>query len=137
MPHWTNGSDRMRVLMVDDDAAYLSACATILRADCHDVVTCSDFNEGRRRLAADHFDALIADVRLGAYNGLHLIALAPPSMLKIALTAFLDPVICRDAEQAGARFVVKPSDCASVSALLSQRSLESLQPVASAPQTVA
>ena len=120
MPHWTNSSDRMRVLMVDDDESYLSACAMILRADCHDVVTCSDFNEGRRRLAADHFDALIADVRLGAYNGLHLIALAPPSMLKIALTAFLDPVLCRDAEQAGARFVVKPSDCASVSALLSQ-----------------
>jgi DNA-binding NtrC family response regulator len=121
MPHWTN-SDRMRVLMVDDDESYLSACAMILRADCHDVVTCSDFNEGRRRLAADHFDALIADVRLGAYNGLHLIALAPPSMLKIALTAFLDPVICRDAEEAGARFVVKPADCASVSALLSQSS---------------
>jgi hypothetical protein len=31
-------------------------------------------------------------------------------------------VICRDAEQAGARFVVKPADCASVSALLSQNS---------------
>ena len=123
MPHWTNSSDRMRVLMVDDDESYLSACAMILRATaCHDVVTCSDFNEGRRRLAADHFDALIADVRLGAYNGLHLIALAPPSMLKIALTAFLDPVLCRDAEQAGARFVVKPADCASVSALLSQSS---------------
>ena len=101
MPHWTNSSDRMRVLMVDDDESYLSACAMILRADCHDVVTCSDFNEGRRRLAADHFDALIADVRLGAYNGLHLIALAPPSMLKIALTAFLDPVLCRDANRPG------------------------------------
>jgi two-component system, NtrC family, response regulator AtoC len=110
----------MRVLIVDDDAAYLSACAAILRADCHDVVTCSDFKEGRRRLAEDHFDALITDVRLGAYNGLHLIALAPPSMPKIALTAFLDPVIRRDAEQAGARFVVKPADCASVSALLLQ-----------------
>jgi DNA-binding NtrC family response regulator len=110
----------MRVLMVDDDTAYLSGCATILRADGHDVVTCSDFNEGRRQLAEDHFDALITDVRLGAYNGLHLIALAPPSMIKIALSAFADPVICRDAEQAGARFVAKPTDCASVSALLSQ-----------------
>ena len=112
--------ERMRVLMVDDDVAYLSACATILREDCHDVVTCSDFSEGRRRLAEDHFDALITDVRLGAYNGLHLIALAPPSMIKIALSAFHDPVIRRDAEQAGARFVVKPADCASVSALLAQ-----------------
>jgi DNA-binding response OmpR family regulator len=110
--------ERMRVLLVDDDAAYLSACATILSADGHDVVACSNFDEGRRQLGMDHFDALIADVRLGAYNGLHLIALAAPSLTKIALSAFLDPVIRRDAEEVGARFVVKPADCASVSALL-------------------
>src|SRR4051812_16310092 len=108
----------MRVLLVDDDAAYLSACAFILRADGHDVVTCSDFDEGRRRLAQDDFDALITDVRLDAYNGLHLIALAARSMITIALSAFHDAVIRRDAEQAGARFVVKPADCASISALL-------------------
>ena len=41
-------------------------------------------------------------------------------MTKIALSAFLDPVIQRDAEQAGARFVVKPTETASVSALLRQ-----------------
>jgi hypothetical protein len=46
-----------------------------------------------------------------------MIALAAPSMFKIALSAFLDPVSRRDAEQAGARFVVKPADYASVSAL--------------------
>ena len=108
----------MRVLLIDDDAGYLSACATVLRDDGHDVVTCSDFDEGRRQLVQDHFDALITDVRLGAYNGLHLIAVAAPSMIKIALSAFPDPVIRRDAEQAGAQFVVKPSDCASISGLL-------------------
>ena len=110
----------MRVLMIDDDPEYMGLCTIILQDDGHEVTACSDFNEGRRLLANAHFDALLADVRLGAYNGLHLIALAPPSMLKIALSAFLDPVIRRDAEQAGARFVVKPADCASVSALLSQ-----------------
>jgi DNA-binding response OmpR family regulator len=108
----------MRVLMVDDDAGYLSACATILTDDGHDVVACADFAEGRRYLAEDHFDALITDVRLGAFNGLHLIALAPLSMIKIALSAFADPVIRRDAEQAGAQLVVKPANCAWVSALL-------------------
>jgi DNA-binding NtrC family response regulator len=108
----------MRVLIIDDDAAYLSACSSILSGDGHDVVACANFDEGRRRLAHDTFDALIADVRLGAYNGLHLITLAAPSMIKIVVSAFLDTVIRRDAEQAGARFVVKPNDCASVSALL-------------------
>ena len=111
---------KSRVLMVDDDQEYLGFCAIIFRDDGHHVTACSDFNEGRRLLAADHFEALIADVRLGAYNGLHLIALAAPSMIKIALSAFLDPVIRRDAEQAGARFLVKPTNCASISALLSE-----------------
>ena len=108
----------MRVLIIDDDEAYLRACTTILSEDGHDVVACGNFSDGRRRLALESFDALIADVRLGAYNGLHLITLAAPSMIKIVLSAFLDTVIRRDAEQAGARFVIKPSDCASVSALL-------------------
>jgi DNA-binding NtrC family response regulator len=111
---------KSRVLMVDDDQQYLGFCTIILRDDGHDVTACSEFNEGRRLLADDHFDALIADVRLGAYNGLHLIALAHPSMIKIVLSAFLDPVIRRDAEQAGARFLVKPVDCPSISELLSQ-----------------
>ena len=111
----------MRVLMVDDDADYLSLCAMVLEDDGHDVMTCSTFDEGRRQLAEDHFDALITDVRLGAYNGLHLIALAAPSTTKIALSAFLDPVIRRDAEEAGARFILKPTDCASISALFPQR----------------
>ena len=108
----------MRVLIVDDDEAYLSACTAVLSDDGHHVVACGNFDEGRRRLADEAFDALIADVRLGAYNGLHLISLAAPSTTKIAISAFLDAVICRDAEQAGARFVVKPSNCALVSALL-------------------
>ena len=108
----------MRVLIIDDDQEYLSLCTIILRDDGHDVVACSHFQEGRRRLAQEHFDALIADVRLGAYNGLHLITLAAPSMTKIVLSAVHDTVIRRDAEQAGARFVLKPWDCASLSALL-------------------
>jgi DNA-binding response OmpR family regulator len=118
----------MRVLMVDDDQAYLGLCTIILRDDGHDVTPCSDFDEGRRLLADDHFDALITDVRLGAYNGLHLIALAGPLVIKIAMSAFLDPVIRRDAGQAGARFMVKPTDCASISALLLQEHHDSKAP---------
>ena len=79
---------KSRVLMVDDDREYLGVCIIIFRDAGRHVTACSDFNEGRRQLAEDHFDALIADVRLGAYNGLHLIALAAPSMIKIALSAF-------------------------------------------------
>ena len=110
----------MRVLMIDDDQEYLGLCTMVLRDDGHDVIACWNFSEARRLLTEDHFDVLITDVRLGPYNGLHLITVAAPSMTKIALSAYLDPVIRRDAEQAGARFVVKPADCASISALLLQ-----------------
>ena len=112
----------MRVLIIDDDQEYLSLCTIILREDGHEVVPCNHFDEARRRLAREQFDALIADVRLGDYNGLHLITLAPPSTTtKIAMSSVLDLVIRRDAEQAGARFVLKPTDCASMSALLPRR----------------
>jgi DNA-binding response OmpR family regulator len=111
----------MRVLLVDDDAAYLHACTTVLTRDGHDVVPCGDFHEARRRLAQQTFDVLIADVRLGAYNGLHLITLAAPWMIRIALTAVPDSGTRRDAEQAGARFMAKPTDCASISGLLDSR----------------
>jgi DNA-binding response OmpR family regulator len=118
---WCSNRGRsMRVLIIDDDPAYLSACATVLRDDGHDVVASSDFNEGRQLLAGEgRFEALVTDVRLGAYNGLHLIVLAAPSVVaKIALSAVVDPVIQREAERLGARFVVKPTKAASVSALL-------------------
>jgi hypothetical protein len=50
---------------------------------------------------------------------MHLIVLAAPSVVaKIALSAVVDPVIQREAERLGARFVVKPTKAASVSALL-------------------
>ena len=107
----------MRVLVVDDSPVFLTACVAVLTQDGHDVVAAGSFEEGRRSLTRS-VNALIADVRLGADNGLHLITLAPPATLTIAISAFLDGVLRRDAEQAGARFVLKPANIAALSALL-------------------
>jgi len=113
----------MRVLVVDDSPAYLAACVGVLTDDGHEVVGVGSFEEGRRSLAHDRFDGLIADVRLGAYNGLHLIILAPATTLTIAISAFVDDVLRRDAEQVGARFLVKPTNPAALSALLIPQSV--------------
>ena len=93
----------MRVLVIEDNPAYLAACVAVLTEDGHAVIACGSFEEGQHWLAQDVFDALIADVRLGPYNGLHLITLAPPATIKVAISAFPDGVLCRYAEQVGAR----------------------------------
>lgn len=108
----------MRMLIVDDDRDYLTACAAVLGADGHDVTVAGSFDEGRRLLAHANIDLLIVDVRLGAYNGLHLLALAPPSVGKVAMSAFADRMLQREAEQFGGRFVEKPGDYASLIAML-------------------
>lgn len=108
----------MRLLIVDDDRDYLTACAAVLGADGHDVTVAGSFDEGRRLLAYSTIDLLIVDVRLGAYNGLHLLALAPPAVGKVAMSAFADHMLQREAEQFGGRFIQKPGDYASLIAML-------------------
>ena len=108
----------MRVLLVDDNPAYLLGCLIVLMHAGHQVVGCGSFEQARRYMDQGAFDVLITDVRLGAYNGLQLVIRAPSTTMKIAMSAFGDPALRREAAQAGARFVEKPSDCTALAALL-------------------
>ena len=51
-----------------------------------------------------------------------------PTTLTIAISAFLDGVLRRDAEQAGARFVLKPPNIAAISELLGPASTSESSP---------
>jgi two-component system response regulator YesN len=56
-------------------------------------------------------DALITDVRLGAFNGLQLAVMArdiQPNIQVIVFSGFDDPVLRADAERIGATYLVKP-----------------------------
>ena len=80
------------------------------RAGC-EVVPCRTFEEARERLLAETFDAMVADVRLGAFNGLQLAVIArdrDPKMKIIVFSGFDDPVLRDEAHQLGADYVVKP-----------------------------
>ena len=59
-------------------------------------------------LAESQPDLLITDVRLDAYNGLHLVAMAPRPIPAIVVTGFADPSIEADARRLGADYLVKP-----------------------------
>src|SRR5579871_2595092 len=96
------------VLIVDDDYAIRTTMARLLALEGYRVLTADSFEEGR--LALDDFlpDMLIVDVRLGAFNGLQLVATANGSIPTIVMTGHDDVTIKRAAYRFGAEYFVKP-----------------------------
>ena len=99
------------VVVVDDDESLLRVLAIGLEhAGC--VVTAFNrFEDAKKFLAAATPDILITDVRLGGSNGLHLVVMSKlrhPEMTAVVMTGYDDVVLKKDAEAAGAYYVVKP-----------------------------
>lgn len=103
MPHKT--------LIVDDDASLLDAIERAFAEAGEEVVAASSFDEARRALQTDRFDALITDVRLGEFNGLQLAVMGRdthPDMRIVVFSGFDDPVLRTEADHVGADYLVKP-----------------------------
>ncbi|MEO5894990.1 MAG: response regulator [Vicinamibacterales bacterium] len=100
-----------RVLVVDDEPSLLEAINIAFTRAGRDVVTCRTFEDGRERLLNDHFDVMVTDVRLGAFNGLQLAVIARdkhPEMKIIVFSGFDDPVLREEADHLRASYVLKP-----------------------------
>ena len=111
------------VVVVDDDRSLLQLLDRWLTAAGYSTELYDEFESARVRLAAGAPDILITDVRLGAYNGLHLVVMAKlrnPAITAIVLTGFDDHVLQHDAVSAGASFMLKPVGA--------ERLLEAVQP---------
>lgn len=101
------------VLVVDSHAAELSATAAILETAGYQVARALGFEEGRRSLDSVQPAVLITSVRLGSFNGLHLIVrsrVSRPSMAAILTHDVSDPVLEREARMQDAIFLSKPWD---------------------------
>src|SRR6185295_8766308 len=72
----TDRQPRQKILIVDDDPSLLEALERALRDAGEEVVAQGSFEDARRALRTTAFDALITDVRLGAFNGLQLAVMA-------------------------------------------------------------
>src|SRR5256885_3270187 len=95
---------RKRLLLVESNHDRLAMLAQASRWVAT-VDSYSDFAAARRRLLADPPDLLVTNIRLGAYNGLHLVHLAAASGFAtrtIVYTDAPDPVLLREAQEAGA-----------------------------------
>lgn len=107
----TESQRRKKIMIVDDDPSLLEALERAFREAGEDVVAHGSFEEARRALQSTSFDALITDVRLGAFNGLQLAVMARdqgPEIKLIVFSGFDDPVLKAEAERVGAVYLVKP-----------------------------
>ena len=114
---------RQKILIVDDDPSLLEALERSFLEAGQDVVAHDSFEEARRVLQTTRFDALITDVRLGAFNGLQLAVIGRdtyPDIRLIVFSGFDDPVLRTEAEHVGATYMVKPVTGAKLLEVLGQ-----------------
>jgi DNA-binding response OmpR family regulator len=98
------------ILVVDDDQTTRVGVAELLQQSGYDTTAVSSFEEAARLIRKSPPDLLIADVRLGPFNGLQLIISSPTPLPAIIITGFADPVLESDARRRGAEYVLKPVD---------------------------
>jgi DNA-binding NtrC family response regulator len=92
------------VLIVDDTPEVMESLAESIRDEAR-VVLPRSFDEARARLLASPPDLLVVNLRLGAYNGLHLVHLAIASGFhtrSIVYTDAYDAGFAHDTKDAGA-----------------------------------
>jgi DNA-binding response OmpR family regulator len=91
----------------------LQALASLLKRRGHDVISAGSFEEAGQALSEDAPDLLITEIRLGAYNGLHLVirsSVHHPHMKAILLGRVCDPLLEQEARSLGATYLVDPRD---------------------------
>ena len=103
---------RCDVLLVVLDLVERSFLTIALDAEGHRVTVTTSFVEARDQLEKHPPSMIIADVRLGEFNGLHLALLSTHFMTtsSIVLDDDFDPVLQSQAQEFGAIYLVKPVD---------------------------
>jgi DNA-binding response OmpR family regulator len=115
---------RHTVLVVDTHEPLLTRLVEILTAAGHHVVSCRCFEDGKRYLQRETPHAIVTELRLGAFNGLHLILLArqkAPDIAAVVYSGSEDSGIRLDAASGGACYLDKETLPGSLLAHLSSR----------------
>src|SRR5271169_5176412 len=99
------------ILVVDRDTSALASLVDPLRNAGYRTVGAESFETGRRLLHTEWFDLLITDIRLAAYNGLHLVfhsRVLNPACKAIVLASVPDASIETETRRLGAHYVARP-----------------------------
>ena len=98
------------ILIVDDHRVTRLGLAEMLADAGYSVVTTGNFQEARRILREEPPDLLIADVRLGSFNGLQLVISGHKRVPAIVITGYADQIVRREAVYLQAEHLEKPVD---------------------------
>ena len=91
-----------RILLVEPNADRRRAFASIL-ATVATVQACADFQAARRALSEAQYELLVTHLRLGPFNGLHLVYVARARLIRsVVYEVVTDLFLAREAQSAGA-----------------------------------
>lgn len=106
------GAERT-VLVVEADPSDLASTVNLLESAGYKTVTASSFEQASSTLRTSHPDLIVTAMRLGAYNGLHLVLrgrVADPNLPAIVTTHFPDPVLADETRRMEAVHLLRPLD---------------------------
>ena len=105
------GDVMSKALIVDDDVQVLSFVKQLMETAGYEVLSASNFAQAREYIQNHNLAILVADVRLGDFNGIQLGILAKnawPDVRIVIMSGWDDPVLRHEADQLGAAYVQKP-----------------------------
>ena len=107
-----NGTYRAtKILIVDTDPRTVRELGAALRGEGWEALEATSYEEARRLWTSERPPMLIADIRLGQFNGLQLLLRARadrPDVTGVITSAIPDKVLEADTRRFGGTFVVKP-----------------------------
>jgi DNA-binding response OmpR family regulator len=112
-----------RVLLVDTDPATTAALEQVLVSAGYRVAAVRSFEYATRQVALDCPDLMVTAIRLGQFNGLHLVLRCRadfPNMPVIVVGGAEDVGFAAEAVRYGARFVTRPIDPRAFIALVTE-----------------
>jgi DNA-binding NtrC family response regulator len=104
-----------KILILEDDPLVARIYEKALREDGNTVTVCTKFEDARQQLKDVHPDAVLTDIRVGAYNGLqlaHLFRTLSPKGKVVVITGYDDRVLRTEVAHLEGEFILKPVNIA-------------------------
>jgi DNA-binding NtrC family response regulator len=123
-------SNRLDILIVDDEAIVCTRLKPALEKDGHRVETFTESTQAKKRLEESRFDIVVTDIKMPDIDGMELFRFIRqkwPTTRVIIISGFATVDITREAFQAGASDVIaKPFKISQLKALVTRVASEIL-----------